>query len=300
MNCRRFLRKRLDYGLKPTSVKIFLVDGAPDGLRLIERSNWTGQALVCSRAQFPEIKRRSELNKTGVYLLLGPLEEGSLPRAYIGEGDPVKPRLEAHEKNKDFWETLIVFSSKDGNLNKAHIQYIESRLIELASNAKRCHLDNGNLPARPALSEADEADMESFVEEMRVVYSVLGVKIFDIPNALIAKADGQVPSDKLEIRSGKELLAEGYDRPEGFVVVKGSRCLTKEAPSWWEGSRKFRNLLVNEKVLEVSGGHFVFTQDYSFSSPSKAAEMVLGRSANGRVEWKTSSGKTLKELQDAS
>jgi hypothetical protein len=286
--------------VKPISVKIFLVDGTPDGLRVVERSNWTGQALVCSRAQFPNVKRRAEFNKTGVYLLLGPEEDGSLPLAYIGEGDPVKPRLDAHEKTKDFWETMIVFSSKDGNLNKAHIQFIESRLIEMAQKAKRCRLDNGNAPARPALSEADQADMEAFVDDMRIIYSVLGVKIFDIAN-VFSTDSGVKDSEKLEIHAGGELLAEGYDRPEGFVVTSGSKCLAKEAPSWWEGSKKFRNSLKKEGVLtEVPGGHLIFSQDYVFTSPSRAAEIILGRAANGRTEWKTASGMTLKEIQDAS
>jgi len=123
---------------KGVTVKLFLVDGTASGLKVIEKSNWTGRAIACSRAQFPSIKKRGEFNRTGVYLLMGFDDEEQIPIAYIGEGDPVLPRLESHEKSKDFWESLVVFSSKDENLNKAHIQCLESCLIELAHKAKRC------------------------------------------------------------------------------------------------------------------------------------------------------------------
>lgn len=132
--------------------------GDPDGLRTIEKSNWSGAGLVVPRSLFGESKQRRELARTGVYVLFGPPEESGLPRVYVGEGDPIKPRLEQHAGKKDFWTSCIAFTSKDENLNKAHVQYLEARLLDLAAQAKRCVLDNGNSPALPSLSEADAAD----------------------------------------------------------------------------------------------------------------------------------------------
>jgi hypothetical protein len=146
------------------SIRIFLADGTPDGLRIVEKSNWIGRGVICPRSQFREAKVRPEFNKTGVYVLRGPSQEGDLPTVYIGEGDPVLPRVERHFATKDFWTSLILFTSKDENLNKAHVQYLEARLTALARDAKRCLLDNGNVPQLPSLSEADTAEMEGFLE----------------------------------------------------------------------------------------------------------------------------------------
>src|SRR5438270_10760444 len=147
---------------RPSSIHIFLADGQPDGLRVVEKPNWTGLAIVCPRSRFPEVKAidefAREFDHAGVYVLSGPSEDGDLPTVYVGEGDPTRPRLEQHYRQKDFWTSVIVFTGK--NLNKAHIQYLESRLVSLARNAKRCVLDNGNNPLLPTLSIPDTAAME--------------------------------------------------------------------------------------------------------------------------------------------
>ncbi len=114
------------------SVRIFIPTGEPEGLRLVEKSNWTGQGLVFPRAQFAKARQRPELRRTGVYLLWG-MGERQLPRVYVGEGDGVLARLDSHAKAKDFWTHAAVFTSKDENLNKAHVQYLESRLVILAT-----------------------------------------------------------------------------------------------------------------------------------------------------------------------
>src|SRR5205823_2267164 len=155
-----------------------LADGTPDGLRIVEKSNWTGRAVVCSRSQLPQVKARPEFGKTGTYVLRGPSDSADLPTIYIGEGDPTRPRLESHLAKKDFWTSLVLFTSKDENLNKAHVQYLEARLITLARDAKRCILENGNVPQLPSLSEPDTAEMEGFLEEMLLVYPLLGVGVF--------------------------------------------------------------------------------------------------------------------------
>src|SRR5262245_40988184 len=104
------------------SVRVFLPDGDPSGIKVIEKSNWTGTGLVIPRALFARAIIRPELGRTGVYLLVGEAENGPLPRIYVGEGDPVRPRLEQHGRAKDFWTHAVVFTSKDQGLNKAHVQ----------------------------------------------------------------------------------------------------------------------------------------------------------------------------------
>jgi hypothetical protein len=120
----------------PFSLRIFVADGDPDGLRVVERSNWIGKALVFPRALLPKVKQRDELGQTGVVLLLGPRDDGEGEKLYIGEGDPIRPRLESHYAQKDFWTRAIGFTTTTaGQLNKAHVQFLESRLIALARAA---------------------------------------------------------------------------------------------------------------------------------------------------------------------
>lgn len=273
------------------SVRIFIPSGQPEALRIVEKSNWTGQGLVFPRAQFAEARQRAELKRTGVYVLWGPSESGQLPRLYVGEGDGVLSRLDQHAKTKDFWTHAAVFTSKDQNLNKAHVQYLEARLVALASEAKRAELDNGNVPQLPGLSEADAADAEGFLADLLLCLPVVGVSLFEK-----AKAD-TAESGELFLKA-KGIEARGVDGAEGFVVRSDSQAVKSEVASIHAYLKELRQTLLAQGVLQDSGTIYRLTQDYTFNSPSTAAGVLLGRSANGRVEWKDAKGRPLKEIQE--
>mgnify|MGYP001216182913 CR=1 FL=1 len=275
----------------PYSIKIFLPGGDPDGLRIIEKSNWSGVGIMLPRLLLGEGKQRKELLRAGVYVLYGPPEASGLPRIYVGEGDPIRPRLEQHAAKKDFWTSCTAFTSKDDNLNKAHVQYLEARLVELAARAKRCVLDNGNVPALPSMSEADMADAEGFLAEMLLCFPMLGINVFSSRTAESPVGPG------LHLH-GRGVDAKGRESTEGFVVCAGSRAVKSEVPSCHSYLTEMRKALVENGVLKASGDGYTFTQDYVFASPSTAAGVVLGRSSNGRVRWKTEDGRTLKEFQE--
>jgi hypothetical protein len=275
---------------KPYSIRIFLPDGDADGLRIIEKSNWSGCGIAVPRTLVGRAKQRKELDRTGVYLLVGAPEESGLAKVYIGEGDPIRPRIEQHSAKKDFWTQCIAFTSKDDNLNKAHVQFIESRLIDLAKEAKRCVLDNGNAPAPPSLSEADAADAESFLADLVACCPILGLHVFS--PASVAQGEG-VP---LQIVA-KGIEAAGIESAEGFVVRKGSRAVANETPSCPGFVTTLRKALIENGVLHRDGDSFIFTQDYVFNSPSMAASVVQARSANGRLDWKTKDGRRLVDVQ---
>jgi hypothetical protein len=282
--------------MKPFSLRIFVADGDPDGLRLVERSNWVGKAVMFPRALLPKVKQRDELSQTGVYLLLGPREDGEGETLYIGEGDPVRPRLESHYAQKDFWNRAVCFVAAPGQLNKAHVQFLEAQLIQLAKAAKRLPLDNANHPAEPSLSEADRADMQVFLENMLGMLPVLGIHAFEQAAAL--------PSATVTILTcrGKGVIATAFEATQGFVVKAGSQAVGKSVPSMQQHVRSMFDLrqeLIQNGVLQIDGDHYRFAQDYVFSSPSTAAAVVLGRSANGRIEWKDTTGRALKEIQAA-
>ena len=282
--------------MTPFSLRIFVADGDPDGLRIVERFNASARAVVFPRALLPQVKARPELQQTGVYLLLGPRPDGEGELLYVGEGDPIRPRLESHYAQKDFWTRAIGFVAVGGLLNKAHVQFLEARLIALARAAKRVPLDNANQPTEPSLSEADRADMEVFLAHMLGMLPVLGVHAFESAPAVAAKA-----SPVLSCK-GKGALASGYEASQGFVVKAGSQAVAESVPSMQQhvrGMFDLRQELIANGVLALVDGLYRFTQDYSFSSPSTAAAVVLGRSANGRIEWKDAQGRTLKALQEA-
>lgn len=273
------------------SVRIFIPTGEPDGLRVVEKSNWTGQGLVVPKSQFADARQRPELQRTGVYIMWGPGETGQMPQAYIGEGDVVIERLISHERKKDFWTQAAVFTSKDQYLNKAHVQHLEARLVELAHEAKRCELTNGNQPQRPALSDADRADAESFLADTLLCLPVVGVSFFDKPKFSRANPKG------LFIKA-KGVEAQGAEGTDGFIVRAGSRAVQTETESCPQHIRFLRQALIKQAVLIDAGEHFKVAQDYAFSSASTASSVLLGRASNGRVDWKDAGGRTLKEIQE--
>lgn len=284
----------------PFSLRIFVADGDPDGLRIVERSNWVGRALVFPRAAWaqPSVANRPELQQTGVYLLLGPREDGEGDRLYIGEGDPIKPRLATHHSGnaqKDFWTRAICFVSMGQGLNKAHVQFLEANLIRLAKQAKRVPLDNANQPTEPTLSEADRADMQVFLQHMLGMLPVLGVHAFEQPPQAPAASAPEL------MCTGKGLEARGYEATQGFVVKVGSQAAGQVAQSvsnHFPGTVAKRQSLIDLGVLVQQGNVYVFTQDYAFNSPSLASTVVLGRSSNGRTDWKDAQGRSLKSLQE--
>jgi Domain of unknown function (DUF4357) len=283
---------------RATSIRIFLADGTPDGLRIVEKSNWTGRALMISRAQYPEVRSRDEFARPAVYLLRGESQSrGSVSRVYIGEADVARARIDSHLKTKDFWNDLILFTSKDENLNKAHVRYLEARLVGIAREAKQAELDNGTIPQLPVLSEAETADAEAFLEDMLLIYPVLGVSAFArVQSTLAAEAHVQRP---LLYLKGKQAQAQGRDTPEGFVVYAGAEARPVAVPSMHAYLEDFREKLKEEGVLAAEGQGVRLAQDYLFNSPSTAAGVLLGRSANGRIEWKDQEGRTLKAIQTA-
>jgi hypothetical protein len=289
-----------------TTVRIFLADGTPDGLRIVEKSNWTGIALMCSRVQYADVRKRVEFDRPCIYLLTGPSDEIiDRQQIYIGQSDIGRSRIDSHADSKDFWTHLILFTSKDANLNRAHVQYLESRLIQRAKQAKRADLTNGNVPNAPSHSEADIADMESFLADMLTIYPLLGVTAFEQiqPAAWQSDETFSAPTDEsspLLHLSGPKAQGTGRDTSSGFVVYKGSvGRIEKTMSTMQPWGHTLRDALIAEGTILKTADGLVFHDDFVFRSPTAAAVVLLGRNANGRTEWKDSSGNTLKNLQDA-
>lgn len=194
---------------------------------------------------------------------------------------------------KDWWTLAVAFTSTTDTLNKAHVRYLESRLIALARDAGRAVLDNGTVPAAPPLSEVDRAEAEGFLAELLVVVPLAGITAFE---RLQESARGR---PLLRARGAGGASARGRETSEGFFVEQGSRArrgvVASVQGTWVSESRE---VLVAAGVLREDGETYVFDRDHLFPSPSAAAAAVLGRSANGRVEWRAEDGRTLKQVQE--
>lgn len=279
---------------KPFSIRMFLPDGDPDGLRIVKKSNWIGLGLVFPRHLLAEIKIREEFDRTGVYILLGDEEEDDdteFPLIYIGQGAPVRPRLEQHVQNKSFWNKAVFFTTLDNSLNKALVGHLELQLIKLAQEAKRSKLDNTNTPNFPPLNEDERADMDNFLDDLLEILPILGVDVFQIPQIRLAS--------NLYFLNSKGISATGYITTQGFVVKEGSTAVGSVNNSLLAHNRRVRDQLIKQNVLVPQGVALTFTQDYSFSSPSMAAAILRGCPSSGPALWKNSSGNSLKEIQDA-
>jgi hypothetical protein len=292
----------------PFSLSIHFANGDFNGLKIISLSGSSSKAVMFPRESYMSVRSRPEFKKTGVYLLFGLSSVGNKEMLYIGEGDPVLHRLDAHNTKKDFWTKAIFFvDSSSDQINKAHVQYLEFRLVALAAAVNRVELHNGTKPTEPTLSEADRASMDSFLRNILGILSVLGISAFEQSPISVG-----MPIDKGRVISPpkSQILkcierganADGYDTPQGFVVMSGSLAMADEVPSLKNLHpivAKLRADLTREGVLIPDGNRLRFTQDYTFNSPSLAGAVVKGNGCSGLLHWKDSSGRTLKQLQAA-
>jgi hypothetical protein len=276
------------------TIKIFIPRGDAKSLRTAEISNWTGKAVVAPRTELDELLAREELDKAGIYILTGSDPITNAPRAYIGEAEVIRERLKQH-KSKEFWVSAIVFVSKDENLTKAHVRYLESRLLAEAAKVNRFTLEQ-NQSGGSKLPESDREDMEVFLARIRQLLPVLGSDILSpISQPDTATRRGGVLHCRMKGAEGR-----GQRTPNGFVVFSGSTAVLEERPSMerYPYVMAQRKQLIAERVLTEKEGFLVFTKDTEFSSPSAAAAVIHGGSANGLLAWKTEDGKSLKQLDE--
>lgn len=285
------------------SLELYFIDGRPDGMLTAEVFNWTGHVLMAPRTQITAALARKEARYTGVYLLLG--EKEGAPCAYIGEGEDISDRIRNHDTRKDWWTTAILVTSAANNLHKAHVKYLEARLVEEARSVGRVILDNGNTPPRPGLSEAAQSNMEAFLNYLFLVLPALRIDMFirsTRPAPRAALVPGEPTAPRFELVSKKHGLTANAALEDGeFVVEAGSLARAK-----WEGQgtqnsgyAQLHDELKRMGVLQEQNGHCVFTQNCAFKSPSAAAAVVHGRSSNGTIEWKLkgSAGVTYKDWE---
>ncbi|MGJ8737500.1 GIY-YIG nuclease family protein [Zobellia laminariae] len=282
---------------------VYMIDGTAYGPRLSEIGNWVGKAIYSPRASINKIMNRSEFDNPGIYCLKGdPTDDAFDENIYIGEAENIKVRLKQHlsDPNKDFKE-LIFFVSKDELLTKTQIRYLESRLVQLAIEAKTAQIDNGNSPSLPTLHEADISDMEYFLEQIKLILPVMGFK-FLISSTVKQSAENQMENSntihETYFIKTKTFNASMKETDQGYIVTKGSEAKKSLSNSYTETYRNMRRKLVETEIMVSHNDKLIFAEDAVFNSPSAASNMILGRNSNGFTEWVNGNGITFKEVQE--
>lgn len=276
------------------SIRIFLATGEVTGIRHAELVNWTGQAIVCPRVRLDELEKwQDEVNRPGVYLLVG--AEGITEReVYVGEGEIALKRVRQHIGTKEFWQEVVIFTSKDENLTKAHVKYLEHRLIQKAKDVGRYKVLNGNEPTEPSLPRADRAAMEEFLENIEILLGALGHRVF-VP--LVAAPSGPAASERFKFAvKGAEAFGAPVD--EGFIVFRNSTGLRRTNESMGTGNIALKRDLLAAGKLAEEGEMIRFREDVLFGTPSQAGAIVSGIACNGRIAWKrVADGRTLNDIE---
>lgn len=280
---------------KGTSFSIFLMDGVPSGIRIVEEDNWSGIAVECARSDLKRAKGLDPFQRSGVYVLVG--DEGGNPKVYVGEADVFSARLTNHSSSaakKDFWNRAVIFTDSNGRINRAHGKYLESQLWKIASTVNTYDLDNSQPSLPPNLSVAEKDFVDGFLLHVLRILPLLGITAFELPSA----SESQSESPLFNLSSGTGAEATGRENSQGFIVYEGAIARKDEVSSISDWGSAARAALIESGALVEEANGYRLTQDRQFSSPTLAAVVLLGRPANGRTEWKDAAGTTLKEWQD--
>ena len=273
------------------TLKLFLVDGSPTGVITAELGNWSGKAVVAPRTALPELIKREEAARTGVYLLMGADPDNpARTLVYVGESDSVRTRLASHDADdaKQFFTRVCLIVSKDENLTKAHGRYLEARIMALIRAAARAVLVNGTEPDFKGLPEPEIADMEGFLSEIEVLLPVLGFDVLRRAAESGDADDGHGATEPVFTFTEAGTQARAKEAGGEFVVLAGSLARVKETRTIHDGARTQRRQFVEDGVFVKTedGEHYAFTRDVAFSSPSGAAAVVYGGNVSGPAYWK--------------
>lgn len=285
----------MSFGRKLT---IYLSDGSPSGIRHVEILNWTGQAIASPRSRLGDLTNWDETKRPGIYFLFEnhSSEDGNL--VYIGESENVIKRLTDHDRKKEFWNEVVIFTSKDENLTKAHVKYLESKLVNIANIAGRCKLENGNTPVESSIPRADKDWLDEYIHNLKIILGTLGHKILEnIPQINYDNSSKTIIGTKLFFTI-RELKSFGMQLEDGFLIIKGSQIAIEETSSLPKKCKEIRDSWIIDGTLIQENNYYLITKDSIVSSSSYAAAIIAGTSRSGPQSWIDENGINLKTIEE--
>ena len=285
------------------TLDLHFINGKPDGMLMAKTFNWTGRVLVAPRTRIDEVLDLKEAKHTGIYILFGEQEDGA-PLAYIGEAEKLDKRLAQHVTKKDWWtSSIILITATENGLDKAHVKYIEARLVQIAEKVGSV-LDNGNKPEEPSLSDTDKIDMEEFLDTLLMVLQGLRIDMFLDKRRYkkeLVETSTSLASPTFELCTPMHGIQATAILEDGeFIVQEGSfaRAEWVGQPQWHINYQELHKRLVATGVLKLEGDRRVFKTNYAFSASTPAGAIVNGRSTCGPTAWKIKgTDKTFKEWE---
>ena len=278
----------------PKTIQIFLPGGDPRGIRVAELTTRIVQVIEVPRSLLADFLKMPESSQVGVYFLFGQEDESTERRVYIGQTGELRQRLGSHHKQKEFWDRAVVLISRTHSLTQTHALFLEWYCLQAARQVARYSDENGNSGSKPHTPAPLEADCLEIFETGHALLSTLGYPVFD---PVVSPVAGPEEREVYYCRSS-DADGRGLYTSDGFVVLAGSSGRKDVVPSFVETTHMAaRQSLIDSGVMKVQGDRVVFTKDHLFRSPSGAAIILMGRTANGWIDWKNAAGQTLDSLK---
>lgn len=281
--------------MRSQKITLYLAGGLPRGTRSASIDQWSGKVVAGPRNESDEVIALFEKSGGGscVYFLIGKSEDGGLPHAYVGESDQIAERIKQHDRKKEWWEDIVIFFAPDRSLTTVGTKYLEAICIERLQNTGRCILENSASPSRRPIPHEDIDGLEYFFDNVVTLLPLFGYEIF-----VGQSKDKDVEVEQVLFLSRKGVNAKAVLREDGQLkVFRDSTAVAEATSSFSEHAYKsLRDDLIKIGKLIKEGEFLKFTDDYTFNSPSAAGAVILGNAANGKIEWKDKTGKTLKEI----
>jgi len=280
--------------ITPKTIQIFLPGGEPQGIRVAEITTRIVQVIEVPRSRLADFLKMPESDQVALYFLFGEADDGEERKVYLGQTGDLRSRLAKHNKEKEFWERALVLISRTNSLTQTHALFLEWHCLQATRKAARYTDENGNSGSRPHTPAPLEADCLEIFETGQILLSTLGYPIFDP----VAKPASSEKSDEVFFCKGSNTKGRGLYTPEGFVVLKGSIGRKENVQSIIDTSgHRLRQRLLKSGVMREEGKTVIFEKDHLFRSPSIAALSLMGRTANGWLEWRDADGQTLDALK---
>ena len=289
------------------NINMFLMDGEVTGKIKCTLSNWTGVIYKIPRIQLGYLKSRDEMKQSGIYFLFGRDEDKQKDVTYIGQattrknGEGVLLRIQEHTRDThaDYFNDVIILTTQNNSFGPTEISYLENKFTQLAKEAGRYIVKNGNDPNPGNVTEEKESELDEIIENTLMIIGTLGYRVFvpmtkEVSQDLTDNHSTYLYLKRKTKKSNKVIEATCERTTEGFVVLEGSQVEIKDSPYLPASLKEMRQNLIASRVIQDG----VLKEKQLFSSPSYAAAFLLGMQTNGRTDWKDQDGRTLKELEE--